>query len=610
MRMKTLILSFFGLFFVLQTNLYAGNNYSYNRIDALQDASPVYIFTANTNPVPVPFRTIELAGAFTVDSITVGPEILTTLTGFYDYKTNGETNHYIQVDPLNPLNIHAIDVQADSTDFTGATTRRSKYAVSSDGGTTWLYLTDVPPSIKSGFSTLILKDGAAVIANHKVYTTALTDANLFLDAAPEFGSFTNYEFASHAPWGIWPQITKPGNGNILMIDRRNTGSVQPQETLYVNIFNGITMLPRTPVFLTQNPMVGTIGSNMKYHISSSGANVTIVADPVQENDTLGSARTFAINSTDNGATWGATSVIFSPYISGADTIGSVGGSDMIYKPGTNTWFYTYLETKLVGGFGSYAEAKLKIRKSDGTSTVLTDVPSVEATTSFTKPMAFVFNIDNPGLGWSSDNKALYCTYSVVKADTGASGFNERDLYFQYSFNDGASWSTPVRLTNTTNIDETYPSISVWNKGNSSTGESYELNMVYMKDPGVGPSSFNGTSPTAPSSRNYLVYRKINFSAPIGIHNPSSTAYKFSLEQNYPNPFNPSTVIYYSLPKQQFVSIMVYDVLGREVKTLVHGVQGAGVKSINFNAENLTSGIYFYTIRTGDYTDTKKMMLIK
>ena len=85
---------------------------------------------------------------------------------------------------------------------------------------------------------------------------------------------------------------------------------------------------------------------------------------------------------------------------------------------------------------------------------------------------------------------------------------------------------------------------------------------------------------------------------------------FRLNQNYPNPFNPSTTINYNLPVDSKVSIKVYDLVGKVVAELVNGIQSAGNHSINFNAKNLTSGIYFYRINAGNYSDVKKMILIK
>ncbi|MCC6865484.1 MAG: T9SS type A sorting domain-containing protein [Ignavibacteria bacterium] len=86
--------------------------------------------------------------------------------------------------------------------------------------------------------------------------------------------------------------------------------------------------------------------------------------------------------------------------------------------------------------------------------------------------------------------------------------------------------------------------------------------------------------------------------------------KFTLSQNYPNPFNPSTTIKYSLPKGENVKLVVYDALGREVKTLVNEFKNSGVYSVNFDASSLSSGIYFYKIEAGSFTETKKMLLVK
>ena len=89
-------------------------------------------------------------------------------------------------------------------------------------------------------------------------------------------------------------------------------------------------------------------------------------------------------------------------------------------------------------------------------------------------------------------------------------------------------------------------------------------------------------------------------------NPSD----FSLSQNYPNPFNPSTSIKYSIPKQSNVTIKVFDVLGREVSTLLNKEQPQGNYSIEFDASNMTSGVYFYRIQAGQFVDTKKMILLR
>ncbi|MBE2256185.1 MAG: T9SS type A sorting domain-containing protein, partial [Ignavibacteria bacterium] len=86
--------------------------------------------------------------------------------------------------------------------------------------------------------------------------------------------------------------------------------------------------------------------------------------------------------------------------------------------------------------------------------------------------------------------------------------------------------------------------------------------------------------------------------------------KFSLSQNYPNPFNPTTKINFSLPKEEIVSLKVYDMLGREVSNLVNEKLNSGEYSYDFDGSNLQSGTYFYRLQSENFSDTKKMILIK
>lgn len=85
---------------------------------------------------------------------------------------------------------------------------------------------------------------------------------------------------------------------------------------------------------------------------------------------------------------------------------------------------------------------------------------------------------------------------------------------------------------------------------------------------------------------------------------------FVLNQNYPNPFNPATTINFSIPEASFVSLKVFNSLGQEIETLVAKELNAGNYKYDWDATNLTSGIYFYTIQAGNFIDTKKMILLR
>ena len=109
-----------------------------------------------------------------------------------------------------------------------------------------------------------------------------------------------------------------------------------------------------------------------------------------------------------------------------------------------------------------------------------------------------------------------------------------------------------------------------------------------------------------------------YSIPTNIPEDSEPVLEFSLDQNYPNPFNPSTKIKYTIPsviasgtkQSQLVTLKVYDVLGNEITTLVNEVKPAGSYEVDFNSEGLSSGMYFYNLRAGNFIETKKMILLK
>jgi photosystem II stability/assembly factor-like uncharacterized protein len=96
----------------------------------------------------------------------------------------------------------------------------------------------------------------------------------------------------------------------------------------------------------------------------------------------------------------------------------------------------------------------------------------------------------------------------------------------------------------------------------------------------------------------------------GVASPSDRPYTFAVGQNFPNPFNPTTVISYQLSASSNVTLKIYDVLGREVETLINEKESAGSHSVNFDATTLPSGVYFYRLVAGNMTATKKMVLLK
>lgn len=108
-----------------------------------------------------------------------------------------------------------------------------------------------------------------------------------------------------------------------------------------------------------------------------------------------------------------------------------------------------------------------------------------------------------------------------------------------------------------------------------------------------------------------ILKTINGGQLTPVQNISSEIPKqFSLNQNYPNPFNPKTIISYQLSMNNFVSLKIYDVSGNEIATLVNEKQNAGTYSVDWEAGNFPSGVYFYKLQSGDFVETKRMTLIK
>lgn len=98
--------------------------------------------------------------------------------------------------------------------------------------------------------------------------------------------------------------------------------------------------------------------------------------------------------------------------------------------------------------------------------------------------------------------------------------------------------------------------------------------------------------------------------PNAVNEQDQTVKEFKVYQNYPNPFNPATTISYAIPQRADVNIKVYNITGSEIATLVNEVKDPGAYTVSFNAENLSSGIYFYKISAGKFSSVRKMILIK
>jgi hypothetical protein len=137
-------------------------------------------------------------------------------------------------------------------------------------------------------------------------------------------------------------------------------------------------------------------------------------------------------------------------------------------------------------------------------------------------------------------------------------------------------------------------MATWNRrGNVAFSDSDEF-VIYANHPNTVNDVFEITAP----------------SAPVKVGDENNTPLSFELYQNYPNPFNPTTTIEFDIPERSNVKLIIYDILGREVKKLIDKELDPGKYKVNFDAKDLSSGVYFYTLRTSKFTKTNKMLLIK
>jgi hypothetical protein len=123
--------------------------------------------------------------------------------------------------------------------------------------------------------------------------------------------------------------------------------------------------------------------------------------------------------------------------------------------------------------------------------------------------------------------------------------------------------------------------------------------------------FDNTIPFTLGPTGSISYEGGSLAVPVSVESPErNLPESFFVEQNYPNPFNPSTTIRFGLPAPSHVSVSVFNLLGQEVATLFDGRKDAGVHDLQFDAANLTSGIYLYRVEAGDMVAMKRMVLMK
>ena len=170
------------------------------------------------------------------------------------------------------------------------------------------------------------------------------------------------------------------------------------------------------------------------------------------------------------------------------------------------------------------------------------------------------------------------------------------LYFSYSTNAGITWTPNVRLSQSFDPHAGWPQQNKMGDYFHMVSDSAGANLAWA-------ATFGGEQ--------NVYYGRITFPlTEIDDRGAEKIPASFSLSQNYPNPFNPSTTIKFQVSSFKFVSLKVYDVLGREVATLVNEQKSPGIYTVQWDASGVASGVYFYRLASGGFIETKRLLLLR
>ncbi len=325
--------------------------------------------------------------------------------------------------------------------------------------------------------------------------------------------------------------------------------------------------------------------------SSGEWDAAIAALGINPGDsTVGQWRVYAYSGNDSLAASQTFSITFKRVPIGNYTIGT--GTTSLNFPFTTYWHdgrsqMVYTKTELLAA-GAHGNLITRIGFN-----ILTF--SSQVMNGFNiKMAAYSDSIINTGFVTANMTTVYSGTYTVP-----GTGWQYIDLTTPFPYNPSQNLLVEVCFDNTSYTTNTAVA-------GTSTLDQYQYNRHIDNGTGCSLTSSSGYNYTGGRPNIALV-----MNLATGIENPSLTIPEtYSLSQNFPNPFNPTTKINFAIPKQGFVSLRIFDILGREVKTLVNGMKQPGNYSVDFNASELSSGIYFYKLESNEFTDIKKMVLIK
>lgn len=337
-----------------------------------------------------------------------------------------------------------------------------------------------------------------------------------------------------------------------------------------------------------------------YQALSEDNNPNIVSSYCEHGSHVSGCASQVTNNGINGAGIGfKCKLLISKH--GADNDNTGGGYSYVYNTNAGLTYCYQNGAKVMncsfGGTSPSAYTQLVINNAWAAGVVTVASAGNEGSNVPRYPASYQ-NVVSVASTTSSDTKSWFSNFHST-VDVCAPGSSIYSTLYNngYSVFDGTSMSAPICAGTVALIISKYPSYTptqVVNRLLLGVDSIYNINPSYVGLLGAGRIN---------------AYKSV---VPLTSINPNGNTVPsvFKLEQNYPNPFNPTTKINFSLPKSGLVKITVYDSKGSEVETLLNENKQAGSYTVNFNAMALSSGVYFYKITSGGFTDVKRMMLIK
>lgn len=459
------------------------------------------------------------------------------------------------------------------------------------------WLADVRLTNNPSYTSTYYNNAWSIAANgnsvHTVFTD-LRDGNNEIyykrstDAGTSWGSDTRITNNSSASWNTSLAVSSQ-TVHVIWIDNRDGNN----EIYYKrSTDNGTTW--GTDIRLTDDAAFSEFPS-----ITVSGLAVHVVwTDNRDANNEI-----YYKTSTDGGVTWGSetrltnnSALSLTPSVAVSGTTVHVvwrdnrdGNYEIYYKRSTNGGVSWGTDIRLVNNSFDSGDPDLTVSGSNVYASWMDIRDSYWA--------IYIKRSTDAGITWSADERVTDNTNQPAFPNLSASGVNvhlvwqdyrdgNNEIYYKRSINNGINWGGDVRLSNNSAVSE-IPSICV--------SES-AVHVVWTDER---------------DGNRELYYKKDPAGNPVAIENISSEIpVKMYLEQNYPNPFNPITNFIFQIPKSEFVKVAVYDINGKELEILVSSQLSAGTYKAEWDASLYPSGIYFYTLTAGNFSQTKKMMLVK